>query len=64
MAEVKSWGGAYGNEMKNSTEFEKNLKDNAIPLIAEKGTKDNYLQFLKERALLMSLKIKEYYGKL
>jgi uncharacterized protein with ParB-like and HNH nuclease domain len=64
LAEVIKWKGEYGNEMKSSSQLEKNLSDNAIPSSVYKGTAKNYPDFLKERALLMSQKIKEYYEKL
>jgi hypothetical protein len=64
LTEVKKWTGAYGNEIKSISELTKNLSDNAIPELVFNGTANNYLIFLKERALLMSLKIKEYYEKL
>ena len=61
MAEVQKFDGAFGNEMKTHIELEKNLNDNAIPDDVIQGTAANYLEFLNKRALLMSLKIKEYY---
>lgn len=64
MDEVRKYTGAFGNEMKNETELINNLEANAIPMMILDGTVDNYYLFLKERALLMSLKIKEYYERL
>ena len=64
MTEVNKFDGAYGNEIKNADELKKNLQDNAIPEIVLEGTYSNYLDFLKSRALIMSLKIKIYYEKL
>lgn len=64
MSEVRKYTGAFGNEMKNEAELMGNLEANAIPKMVLDGTVDDYIDFLKERALLMSLKIKEYYEKL
>lgn len=64
MAEVSKYNGAFGSEIKNEDELNKNLQDNAIPELLFTGTHNNYLDFLKSRALLMSLKIKAYYEKL
>ncbi|MDR0915592.1 MAG: DUF262 domain-containing protein [Oscillospiraceae bacterium] len=61
MAEVKKFDGAFGNEIKTSDELLKNLCDNAIPEDISQGTADNYFEFLQDRALLMSQKIKTYY---
>lgn len=64
MAEIMKYTGTYGNEMKGLAELKQNLADNAIPTLVTSGNCDNYLAFLQERALMMSLKIKEYYEKL
>lgn len=64
MTQVKMFEGAFGNEIKNVNELKKNLQDNAIPEMVLSGTHNNYIEFLRERALIMSLKIKEYYDKL
>jgi hypothetical protein len=64
ITEVNKFNGAYGNEIKDIEDLKKNLQDNAIPEIVTEGTHDNYLDFLRSRALLMSLKIKDYYNKL
>ena len=61
MDEIGKFNGAFGNEIKTQLELEKNLADNAIPEDIIHGTASNYIEFLKKRALLMSLKIKEYY---
>lgn len=64
MEEIRKYNGAYGNEIKDSVELSQNLKDNAIPELVLEGEASNYLEFLKARQLLMSLKIKTYYSKL
>lgn len=64
MTEVNKFDGAYGNEIKNADELKNNLQDNAIPETVLEGIYSNYLDFLKSRALIMSLKIKIYYEKL
>lgn len=64
MNEVMKYTGTYGNEMKGLEELKRNLEDNAIPELVKSGNSSNYLLFLKERAVMMSLKIKEYYEKL
>ena len=61
MAEVRTGNGAFGNEIKDESDLSKNLDDNAIPALVLQGTATNYLEFLEERAKLMSLKIKDYY---
>ena len=61
LAEVQKFDGAFGSEIKNQADLGKNLSDNAIPDDVTQGTAANYLDFLGKRALLMSLKIKEYY---
>jgi len=62
--EVRKYSGAFGNEMKTETDLLSNLDENAIPKSAMNGVADNYLIFLKERALLMALRIKMYYESL
>lgn len=64
MSKVKEFDGAYGNEIKNDEDLKSNLQENAIPETVLEGTHHNYLEFLKSRALMMSMKIKEYYEKL
>lgn len=61
MIEICEFSGAFGNEIKTKDDLEKNLNDNAIPEEIMNGTAADYLEFLKKRPLLMSLKIKEYY---
>ncbi|MGL4484501.1 MAG: GmrSD restriction endonuclease domain-containing protein [Anaerovoracaceae bacterium] len=64
LGKVLEFAGSFGSELNNDTELRKNFKENCIPLLTCEGTKENYMDFLKERALLMSQKIKEYYSKL
>lgn len=64
LTEVSKYYGAYGSELNNEHDLKINLKDNSIPEMISIGTHENYFEFLKARALLMSLKIKEYYNRL
>jgi len=61
MTEICKFDGAYGNEMKTQDDLDRNLNENAIPVEIMEGTASGYIEFLKKRVLLMSLRIKEYY---
>ena len=64
MTEVQKWKGAFGNEIDSPEDLFFNTSNNAIPEIILEGDAQNYLEFLKERQLLMAQKIKEFYSKL
>lgn len=57
-------GGNKGYPIKTKEDLYKNLEENCIPKGFENMTKDNYQEFLKQRRVLMSNKLRKYYNSL
>ena len=61
---VKEYKGAFGSDISNINELKQNFNDNAIPQLLEEATYQDFQEFMKQRRLLMSQIVKEYFSTL
>jgi hypothetical protein len=64
ISKVNEYDGAFGSDISNSGELKQNFNDNAIPQLLEEATYQDFQEFMKQRRLLMSQIVKEYFSTL